>query len=316
MAETDVNYTESKTDRKDRNKRTARVIAAVLFAVILIASLFLYLEITGSRGGEFIDRITVNAYLKKNYGAELGNLSVSFKGYNAARKRYEYDCTCDKGTFLMASKNFRVRYDGYYAEFLCDPEAEEIVRDKIVGYMKENWIPEETGASLELKVNIRIPYSDGADKTDVLGLLEKYGSTVEMEATLSGRRLTFAEYKVLSYDLLDKLRGTIKVAPEFMQVFYYRDAEEGETGPVLSYESQLKGYMFNYNQAGYTKATDVNFVVELSEKERSSLQKYTLIRVVNFVVIGLAVVGLGTLFIVRKIKKKKKQSKAEKTASL
>ena len=295
-------------DRKDRQKRTKRVVAAVLLVVLLLVSLILYLEISGSKGGEFIDRITVNSYLKRNYGSELNDLKISYRGYNKVRRRYEYDCSCDKGTFIMASKNFRVKFDGYYAEFMCDKAADQTVLEAIRSYMDEKWPEAYDGVKLELKLRIRVPLSDGANVSDVQAVLKNYGATMELEASLYGKAISFSEYKNCAFALLDTIRGTLSVAPEFMQVFYFRDPSGSETGPVMSYESELSGYMFNYNKDGFTKATDVNFVVELGESEQKSLRNYTIIRVVNFVVIGLVVVGLSTLIIVRRILKKRKES--------
>ena len=295
-------------DRKDRRKRTGRVVAVVLFVVLLTLSFVLYLEISGSKGGEFIDRMTVRSYLRRNYGSELNDLQIEFKGYNKVRRRYEYECTCDKGTFTMGSKNFRVKFDGYYADYLCDKTADQTVLEAIRSYMTEKWPEAYEGAELEVKLRIRVPFSDGADVSNAETLLKEYGSSMEMEFSIYGKKLTFSEYKLCSYALIDTLRGTLKVAPEFIQIFYFRDPEGSETGPVMSYESELYGYMVNYNRDAYLKATDINFVVELGSTEEKSLRNYTIIKVVNFVVIGLVVIGLSALIIVRRILKKRKES--------
>ena len=310
MAEKNSDYSEDYFDRKDRQKRTRRVVLVVLLVLLLTVSFILYLEITGSRGGEFIDRITVSSYLKRNYGSELKNLKISYRGYNKARRRFEYDCSCEKGQFIMASKNFRVKFDGYYTDFLCDKAADEAILGYIRTYMDEKWPESGETAKLDIKLLMKVPLADHADVSDTAKLLEKYGSTMELEVNMYGKRLSFSEYKLCSYKMLDTIRGAMKVAPNYMQVFYFRDPEANETGPVMSYESELAGYMFNYNQGGYTKATDVNYIVELGETEKRSLKNYTIIRVVNFVVIGSVVIALATLFIVRRIKRKRKEAAA------
>ena len=309
MTATENFNSEFDIERRDRKKRTGRVVLIVLLLLVVAVSFVLYLELSGSRGGEFIDRITVTSYLRSRYGKEAGKFNVEFTGYDKARGVYEYDCSCERGSFRMASKNFRVRYDGYYAEFMCDPNAGQAVQDYLSDYLSSRWDEAEKGASWTLSAKIRVPLEDaGLSPTE---MLEKYGNTLDVEATLTGERLTFGQYKNLSYDLLDTVRSTLKLAPEFMQIFYYRYPEAGEGGDnVLSYESHLRGYMFNYTKDGYSKSTDVNFVVELGEKEQKSLRNYTIIRVVNFLVIGLTVVALLTLYVVRKVKKKKKSEAA------
>ncbi len=317
MTVSDRSFNDIDMDREDKKKHTRRVILIVLLALIVVVSFVLYLEITGSRGGEFIDRITVSSYLKRNYGSEAGKFSIKYTGYNQVRSRYEYECTCDKGTFMMASSQFKVRYDGYYAEFKCDSQAEKAVEAYLKDYVASRWDDAEKGATWTLTAKIRIPLSEGDNASDSAAMLEKYGDTLELEASLKGNKLTFGEYKSLSYDFLDTLRSSMKVAPEFMQIFYYRfpddsdrDTEQAVTdaeGNILSYESHLLNYMFNFNKQGYTSTDNVNFVVELGDKEKSSLRNYTIIRVVNFVIIGLAVVGLLILYFVRRSKKNKKR---------
>ncbi len=301
-------------ERKDKKRRAGRVVLFILLALLVAGSFILYLESTGSAGGEFLDRITVRSYLNRNYKSELSGLKITSSGFNAARGRFEYDCVCDKGTFRMAAKGFRVRYDGFYDNFMCDPVSDEAVGEFLRSYMTEKWDAAANGKSLEMSSHIRVPLNEtaGGGEPDPAALLEKYGDTLELEVKLSGEKLTFDEYKQLSYSMLDVLRGTLRKAPEFMQVFYYRepDGGSGERDKVLSYESRLSGISFNYNEGGYMRSTDTNFVVELGEKEQKALRRYTIIRIVNFVVIGATVVGLLTLWIVRRIRKKRRRPAA------
>ena len=311
MTENGTGKSEDYFDRIDRQKRNRRIVAVVLLVLLLTVSFILYLEISGSSGGEFIDRITVKTYLKRNYGSELGGLEVNYKGYNKVRKRYEYECSCEKGTFMMASKNFRVRFDGYYADFLCDKKADQAVLETFKSYLDAKWPEKYPDTDLEIKLRIRVPLTANADVSDVNSLLREYGNTIEFEFTLTGKKLSFGEYKTCSYALVEILRDALKEneskAPEFVQIFYYRTPQGGETDNVMSYESELYGFMVNYTEKAYRDSTDVNFVVELGESEQKSLRNYTIIRVVNFVVIGLVVIGLTTFVIVRRIRKKRKE---------
>ncbi|MBO4327399.1 MAG: hypothetical protein J5950_09020, partial [Clostridia bacterium] len=189
------------------------------------------------------------------------------------------------------------------------------VLEAIRGYFDEKWPEAYADTKLELKLRLRVPLSDGADVNNAEMLLKEYGSTMEMEFSIYGKKLSFSDYKECAYTLIETLREALKiedqtVLPEFVQVFYFRDPEGDETGPVMSYESELSGYMVYYKPDAFRKATDVNFVVELGPSEQRSLRNYTIIRVVNFVVIGLTVVGLGTFVIVRRIRKKRREAAA------
>ena len=310
------NALRSNSKEKDSKRHTGRVLLVVFLALLVLCSLFLYLESSGSIVTEFADRLAVRSYLKKHYGAEAGEFTVRFSGFDPVRERYEYECECASGTFRMTCKRFKVRYDGYFDEFKCSRVAEAAVDAYIKQYFAGQWSEEDKQAALEINASIRVPEaSAGAyaieDGFDIPKLLTDFGGTIELEATLHGGLLSFEQYKNLAYELLNTLRGGLKVPPEFMQVYYYRtpSAENGETGPVLAYESHLISYMFNFNRSGFLGASNVNFIVETGAKQERSLRRYTAIRVVNFVVIGLAVVVLGTLWIVRKVKKQRKYRK-------
>ena len=311
-----VNTSNSISTEKDSKRHTGRVLLVVFLALLVLCSLFLYLESGGSSVTEFADRLAVKSYLKKHYGAEEGEFTVRFTGYDQVRERYEYECECTSGTFRMTCKRFKVRYDGYFYEFKCSRRAETAVDAYIKQYFAGKWSGEDKQATLDINASIRVPEASAdaysaEDGFDIPKLLTDFGGTVELEATLNGGQLSFEQYKNLAYELLNTLRGGLKVPPEFMQVYYYRapSAENGETEPVLAYESHLVSYMFNYNRSGYLGATNVNFIVETGAKQERSLRRYTAIRVVNFAVIGLVVVGLGTLWIVRKVKKQRKYRK-------
>ena len=302
---------------KDSKRHTGRVLLVVFLALLVLCSLFLYLESSGSIVTEFADRLAVRSYLKKHYGAEAGEFTVRFTGFDPVRERYEYECECAAGSFRMTCKRFKVRYDGYFDEFKCSRRAEAAVDAYIKQYFAGQWSEEDKQASLEISASIRVPEaSAGAyaveNSFDIPKLLADFGGTIELEATLHGGTVSFEQYKNLAYELLNTLRGGLKVPPEFMQVFYYRTpyAENGETEPVLAYESHLISYMFNFNRSGFLGASNVNFIVETGAKQERSLRRYTAIRVVNFVVIGLVVVVLGTLWIVRKVKKQRKYRKS------
>lgn len=307
-----VNTAKPVSANEDNKRHTLRVLLVVFLALLVLCTLFLYLESIGSSAAEFADRAAVKSYLRKHYGAEAGEFTVRFTGYDQLRERYTYECDCGRGTFKMTCKRFKVRYDGYFDEFLCSRGAEAAVDAYIKQYFAANWSAEDKQSALEINASIRVPEaSAGAYLTDggydIARILTDFGGTVELEATLRGGRIAFEPYKNLAYDLLNTLRGGLKVPPEFMQVFYYRAPDaEGETADVLAYESHLISYMFNFNRSGYIGASNVNFIVETGAKQERSLRWATGIRLVNFIVIGLTVAALLTLWIVRRIRKQRK----------
>lgn len=314
---TGVSDVKSANAKNDNKRHTGRVLLVVVLALVVLASLFLYLESVGSVATEFADRIAVKTYLRRHYGAEAGEFTVRFTGYDQVRERYEYECGCAGGTFRMTCKRFRIRYDGYFDEFKCSREAEAAVDAYVKQYFSEHWSAEDRRATLTVNASVRVPEAvlnayESDTGFDVTKLLVDYGGTIELEAKLCGERIGFESYKNLAYELLNTLRGGLKTPPEFMQVFYYRTPDEaaGETAEVLAYESHLVSYMFNLNRSGYLGATNVNFIVETGQKQERSLRRLTAIRVVNFVVIGLVVVVLGTLWIVRRVRKQRRQRKA------
>ncbi len=308
-----VDTGKSISEEKDNKRHTWRVLLVVFLALLVLCSLFLYLESAGSSVTEFADRIAVRSYLRKHYGADAGEFTVRFTGYDQVRERYEYECGCRLGTFKMTCKRFKIRYDGFFDEFRCSRSAETAVDAYIGQYFAEHWQGEEQGAALEVNASIRVPeasagaYAAGSG-FDVPKLLKDFGGSFELEAKLSGGRISFEQYKSLSYELLNMLRGALKVPGEFMQVYYYRtpEASQGETDSVLAYESHLVSYMFNFNRSGYAGATNVNFIVEAGPKEKRSLRWATGIRLVNFIVISLVVIVLSTLWIVRRVRKQRR----------
>ena len=205
-----VNTAKPVSANEDTKRHTLRVLLVVFLALLVLCTLFLYLESIGSGAAEFADRAAVKSYLRKHYGAEAGEFTVRFTGYDQLRERYTYECDCGRGTFKMTCKRFKVRYDGYFDEFLCSRGAEAAVDAYIKQYFAANWSAEDKQSALEINASIRVPEaSEGAYLTDggydIARLLTDFGGTVELEATLRGGRIAFEPYKNLAYDLLNTM---------------------------------------------------------------------------------------------------------------
>lgn len=76
---------------------------------------------------------------------------------------------------------------------------------------------------------------------------------------------------------------------------------------MAAYESQLRGYLFSKDKDTIVNSTGTHYVIELSEDLEKKTKAYIVVRVLNFVVISGTVIGLSTLWIVRRIKKVKRE---------
>ena len=136
-------------------------------------------------------------------------------------------------------------------------------------------------------------------------LLIQYGHTVKLTATISGDSIAYEDYVELAWKIMAHVREKLPdIRVDFIQVFYYRD------GDVLQYESHLQGYSLLFTESAFKNAKNSHYYVELTDEHRNSIKWYSIIRIVNFIVIGGTVIGLGTLWIVRRYKKHKKDNGA------
>lgn len=140
---------------------------------------------------------------------------------------------------------------------------------------------------------------------------EKSDSLV-VEMVFLGDRIEFQEYKVFVYEAIEYFRTNMEWTPSALQIFYRRHAEEGEQADVDAYESQIPGYLFSRDKDTIVNSTGTHYIIELSEGLEKKTKAYIIVRVLNFVVISGTVIGLSTLWIVRKCKKIKKEKNQKK----
>ncbi len=291
--------TNTKFDWKGTWQRIRKPLLIAFLAILVLVSYVFYAENTGIFPGGLMNRPAVSDYLEKTYPDT--DFKISFKEFDKVRERYVYACTTDTGTYLVTSKRFTVREDGYYRDFVCS----EALADK-AGAVLENallslWEGVE-GSTLVPEVSLAIPETAENETASAEELLTLYGNTVKLTATITGRTIEYDEYVLLAWKIMEGVREALPdVRVDFIQVFYYRE------GDVLQYESHIQGYALLYNEMGFRKAKNTHYYVELTEKQQDSIQWYSLIRIVNFVVIGGTVIGLSTLWIVRYYKKRKKK---------
>lgn len=295
--------TNTKFDWKGTWQRVKKPLLIAFLALIVIVFYILYAENTGLFPGQFLNRPAVSDYLEEKYPDT--EFKISFKEFDPVRARYVYACTTDTGTYLVTSKRFAVREDGYYREFICSQKLSESAGKVLKDALLSKWESME-GSVLVPEVSVAVPDSQENSAASPQELLLRYGNTVQLTATLSGKDLSYETYVELAWKLMSEVRAILPdIRVDFIQIFYYRD------GNVLQYESHLQGYSLLFNEEGFKKAKNAHYYVELTKEHRDSMKWYSIIRVVNFVVITGTVIALTTLWIVRYRKKQKKKFEKE-----
>ena len=294
--------TNTKFDWKGTWQRVKKPLLIAFLALVVIVSYILYAENTGLFPGQWLNHPAVASYLNEKYPDT--DFKISFKEFDKVRERYVYACTTETGTYLVTSKRFTVREDGYYRDYVCNEALSDSAAQVLEDALLSLWEGIE-GSTIVPEVSMAVPDTKTNAAAKPEDLLIQYGHTVKLTATISGASISYEDYVNLAWKIMAHVRETMPdVRVDFIQVFYYRD------GNVLQYESHLQGYSLLYNETGFKKAKNAHYYVELTEKHRESIKWYSVIRVVNFVVIGGTVIGLGTLWIVRRYKKQKKDKGA------
>lgn len=296
--------TETATEVKGIWQRIKKPLLIAFFVLLVVISYCMYAQNAGIFPGSLLNRFSVVSYLKEQYPG--ASFRVSSGVYDSVRGRYVYDCTGDDGAFTMAAKNFSVREDGYYRTYLCDEALSAAAGAVIEQALLQRW--ETLSGSISVEPDIAIPLSENSNGAQPEALLLKYGADLRLTVTISGEKLAYEEYTEQVWQVIRTVRETLPdVRINFLQVFYRR-SEAGNLEGVLQYESHMEGYSLMYTESGLKNAKNVHYYVELTEEQKSDLKWYSVIRIVNFAVIGCTVIGLCTLWIVRYRKKKKRYS--------
>lgn len=294
QSETNTNF-----DGNGTWQRIKKPLLIAIFVLIVLVSYIFYAETTGIFPGALMNRPAVSGYLEEQYPDT--EFDISFKEFDKVRERYVYACTTETGTYLVTSKRFSVREDGYYRDFVCSKELSESAGRVLEDALISCWEEVEDGAIVP-EVSMAIPDTKENQAATPEELLLQYGNTVKLTATISGEDISYDDYVSLAWKIMTQVRETLPdIRVDFIQVFYYRD------GDVLQYESHLQGYSLLFDKMGFKRAKNAHYYVELTEEHEDSVKWYSVIRIVNFVVIGGSIIGLSTLWIVRRYKKRKKE---------
>ncbi|MBR5279651.1 MAG: hypothetical protein IKU26_01600 [Clostridia bacterium] len=294
--------TNTKFDWKGTWQRVKKPLLIAFLALVVIVSYMLYAETTGLFPGQLLNRPAVANYLEEKYPDT--DFEITFKEFDKVRERYVYLCKTNTGMYLVTSKRFKVREDGYYRDYVCNQELSDQAGQVLEESLLTLWEGIE-GSTIVPEVSMAVPNVEGHETTKPEDLLVQYGHTVKLTATITGAAIAYEDYVELAWKIMAHVREMIPdTRVDFIQVFYYRD------GDVLQYESHLQGYSLIFSESGFKNAKNSHYYVELTEEHQKSIRWYSVIRVVNFVVIGGTVIGLGTLWIVRRYKKHKKDKGA------
>lgn len=294
--------TNTKFDWKGTWQRVKKPLLIAFLALVVIVSYILYAENTGLFPGQLLNRPAVADYLEEQYPDT--DFAITFKEFDKVRERYVYVCKTNTGTYLVTSKRFTVREDGYYRDYVCDRTLSEAAGSVLEDALLRLWEGVE-GSTLVPEVSMAVPNTEANQEASPEALLLQYGHTVKLTATISGDSIAYEAYVELAWKIMAQVRETLPdIRVDFIQIFYNRD------GDVLQYESHLQGYSLLFTESAFKDAKNAHYYVELTDEHRDSMKWYSIIRIVNFVVIGGTVIGLGTLWIVRRYKKRKKDKGA------
>ena len=294
--------TNTKFDWKGTWQRLKKPLLIAFLALIVIVSYVLYAETTGVFPGQLLNRPAVANYLEEKYPDT--DFEITFNEFDKVRERYVYLCKTNTGMYLVTSKRFKVREDGYYRDYVCDRELSEAAGSVLEDALLTLWEGVE-GSTLVPEVSMAVPGTTANQAASPESLLLQYGHTVKLTATITGDSIAYEDYVELAWKIMAQVRETIPdTQVDFIQMFYYRE------GNVLQYESHLHSISLIYSETGFKQAKNLHYYVELTDKHKDSIKWYSVIRIVNFIVIGGTVIGLGTLWIVRRYKKHKKDTGA------
>ena len=124
-----------------------------------------------------MNRPAVSGYLEEQYPDT--EFDISFKEFDKVRERYVYACTTETGTYLVTSKRFSVREDGYYRDFVCSKELSESAGQVLEDALISCWTEAEDSMIVP-EVSIAIPDTKENQAATPEELLLQYGNTVKL----------------------------------------------------------------------------------------------------------------------------------------
>lgn len=149
----------------------------------------------------------------------------------------------------------------------------------------------------------RFPEGSVLSPEDIDKAIYEEQNNITIELTFQGPRLTFDEYKVLVYEIMEVIRDKMDWSPLSMQVFYQRYPEGSESSNILAYESRIPSYLFGKDQSTVVKSSGTHYKVELDEETEKKANIYFTTKNIYLTVVSLTVIALSALLIVRTVRK-------------
>ncbi len=310
MAAKRSKYEDYDNENKGKMWKVLKPLLIALAIALGICLLSLALADAGFFPGSLLNRFTAASFMEKTYGGEI----VSYDRYDKASGNYIYNGTADGKPCEIGVKNFKVRYDGYYHAYLRNKSFESVTEDYLNAFLNQKWTDQYSDKTAIWYSTIDIPVKDSAypsaeaqgaaeNEETIKNALKAYGGSLSFTLEIRGENITMEEYKGVVYRAVDILQQEMDNRPQSLQVYYYRqDAENG----VLQYESTLRGFQFDYNEAGIRKATDLHRYVEIPGELKTKVNIYYIVKCIFLIVVSGTVVGLSVLWCVRKYRKHKR----------
>ncbi len=303
------NYDEEDKGNKQKIKKILLIALAIIVGIIVIS---LALTDLGYFPGNIINRIALSSYLDDNY-PQMNCTIESYKGFDDSADAYIYNCIVDGKKCEFAANDFSVQKDGYYDTYCRNSSFEKVTNEYMNKYLEDKWLELHADYTASWDCSIDIPLSDksfpsenknlSSDTDLILNACKKYGSSFEFTVKVYGKKLTMEEYHKIVYYAVNLLQKEMDNRPAKMQVFYYRTENEKN---IMQYESTINSYQFDYNEAGIAQSSNLHKYVEVPEDIQRNYKIYNIAKNVVIIVITITVISLSTLWIVRKVKKNRK----------
>lgn len=276
------------TDKKAKVRFTIFICVVSVVALVILC---LFLESLGVFPGSLMNKFSVQRYIGKNY-PDLSYRIDSYY-YSDQNDRYVFNCSSLDGDFTVTSKSLNVISDGYYDTYLKDTALLEELSDLIKERIKDK-VPADS-----VEFSYRLVKGEYGNAEEALDKLKgKYGLVVK----ITGKRLSFDEYKALAAEYASEIREK-GYLPDVLQLFYYR---EDENEPVLQYESGVTRSILMLDREGIRNSRDTHFIVELDDEQMRSYRIYMSVRKFYLGFLLVSILILSFIWIFRKYRKLKK----------
>ncbi len=332
---------------KNRVSTKNKILIGVIIGIYSLALLVLasiILEGAGTFVGEWLNRPSVDSYMKKNYkglGYKVADTYFKYEteenyGFNIKTKGYIYECKVTSvpegrygslsvgDRFLIKSYNFKVYYDQIFSEYNCDLELSSAINDRYLQKLKEFFKGEDykfepfavyadTMPSYnEFKYGSMERNVDAAINSGIIGR----GTAV---LHVRGEKVGFDEYRRSISYIVDFCSSSFEgydknYVPASLQIIYYYRDEAGND--VALYESRFKSSELNFTRDVAANANGIHYKMKPSDSDITKYKVYNGFQLFYVITLLVVIVGLSLLWVIRKVKKLLKTGRVLKVDSV